>query len=204
MGVSAGCGVAGPKIWVGPWCISIPSGFRVGNVANVWGLANFFVELLLFLGVALALIFVIVGGIKWSMSSGDKQALASAKATTTFALIGLVLLLSVFFIVQAIQNFYGVKLVRSYSPPAPACVPSYDCGKLKVGDPCQREIDDNGCGARENCGSCPGAPFVECRDYKCSYSCYPTGGSCDPFGVSCCDINESCQPTGPNTFQCKP
>lgn len=43
---------------------------------------------------ALALIFVIIGGIKFVMSQGEPQAVASARQTIIFAVIGLIIAVS--------------------------------------------------------------------------------------------------------------
>lgn len=50
----------------------------------------------------LSVIFVAIGGIRYAISGGDANAIASAKKTITYALIGLVLGVSVFIIVNFI------------------------------------------------------------------------------------------------------
>ena len=52
----------------------------------------------------IALLFVVIGGFKYVISGGDSNAIASAKKTITFAVIGLVLGLSVFLITGYIIN----------------------------------------------------------------------------------------------------
>lgn len=54
----------------------------------------------------ISIIFVVVGGLKYTLSSGDPQGLASAKNTILSALVGLVLAVSAF----AIIGFVGAKI----------------------------------------------------------------------------------------------
>lgn len=52
----------------------------------------------------IALLFVVVGGFKYVISGGDSNAIASAKKTITYAVLGLVIGLSVFLITGYIIN----------------------------------------------------------------------------------------------------
>jgi hypothetical protein len=63
-----------------------------------------------FLVLLLSLIFLIIGGITWSVSGGNKEGMAKARATVTYALAGLVLGLASFLILAVIGNFFGVNL----------------------------------------------------------------------------------------------
>lgn len=63
--------------------------------------------LLLFAG-AIALGFIIWGGIRFILSSGDPKALGSAKNTLTFAIAGLILILTSFAIINFLGNFLGL------------------------------------------------------------------------------------------------
>jgi len=62
-----------------------------------------------------AIIFVaiiIVGAIQWIISGGDKAGIESAKGKITNAVIGLVILLSLFAIIYVLENFFGIKLLE--------------------------------------------------------------------------------------------
>lgn len=59
-------------------------GYTVGNVGYD------IVNLLTFVAGLLAVIFIIVGGIKYASSSGDPKRIESAKQTLLYAVIGLV------------------------------------------------------------------------------------------------------------------
>lgn len=74
-------------------------------------LAPFLVSVLLYGLVSLSLIFLIVGGIMYMTSGGNKEATAKAKAAITYALIGLILGVSSFIILSIVGTFFGSKLI---------------------------------------------------------------------------------------------
>lgn len=74
------------------------------------GLISFFVYLLMFGAIILALFFLVWGGVQWILSEGDKQKVDAAKKTITFSVIGLVLVLLAIFAVNIIGAFFGVDL----------------------------------------------------------------------------------------------
>lgn len=60
---------------------------------------------LVFMGAALlSVIFVAIGGLKYSLSSGDPQGMAKAKNTVLYAIIGLVIAISAFVIVGFVAS----------------------------------------------------------------------------------------------------
>lgn len=67
---------------------------------------------LLFIVATVAAFFVLIaGGIKWITAGGDKAATESARGTITSAIIGLVLVFSVYAILRLIEHFFGIKLI---------------------------------------------------------------------------------------------
>lgn len=59
-----------------------------------------------FFTIILSLIFLIIGGIMYSMAGGNKEGMAKAKATITYAIVGLVLGLSSVIILRFLENFF--------------------------------------------------------------------------------------------------
>ncbi|MCX6783828.1 MAG: hypothetical protein NT141_02050 [candidate division WWE3 bacterium] len=59
-----------------------------------------------------AFIFLIIGGVKFVVSAGDKGAVESAKKTITFAVIGLVLAAAAFAIASLLQNVLGINILN--------------------------------------------------------------------------------------------
>jgi hypothetical protein len=70
-------------------------------------LIPFLVSAALFFIMVLSLIFTIIGGIMWMTGGGNKEALAKAKNTVTYALIGLALGLGSFIILSVIGKFFA-------------------------------------------------------------------------------------------------
>lgn len=68
---------------------------------------------LMFAGV-IALIFIILSGIKMITSGGDPKAIGAAKQTLTFAIIGLVIILFSFLIISTIGYITGTQCISSF------------------------------------------------------------------------------------------
>lgn len=66
----------------------------------------------LVLAIVAAFFFLVLGGIKWITSEGDKERLDQAKKTITAALIGLVLVFALWAILQLLGNFFGIDLIK--------------------------------------------------------------------------------------------
>ncbi|MBI2032062.1 MAG: hypothetical protein HYT09_00275 [Candidatus Levybacteria bacterium] len=74
---------------------------------------NIVVWLLLFAGVG-ALFFLILGGYKFITSGGDAKSAEGARKTITYAIIGLLLILLSFFIINSIAYFTGVGCITKF------------------------------------------------------------------------------------------
>lgn len=69
---------------------------------------NNIINLLLVVALLIALVYLIIGGIKWVLSGGDKTAVEGARNQVVAALVGLVIALAAFFIVRVVLNLFGV------------------------------------------------------------------------------------------------
>lgn len=72
------------------------------------GLLNRIINLLLFVGGLLAVLMVIIGGLRYVTSGGDPNSTTAAKNTVMYALIGLVIVLMSY----AMVNFVITRLVK--------------------------------------------------------------------------------------------
>lgn len=72
--------------------INVP-GCGASGTIGVSAIISFIINILLFAAFVIALVFLIIGGIKWIMSGGDKEGANKAKETVTSALIGLAVVL---------------------------------------------------------------------------------------------------------------
>lgn len=66
-------------------------------------------SLLLYVAGALAIGYLMYGGVKWITSRGDKVAVESARRHIVAAVIGLVVVISAFFILQVVFRILGVQ-----------------------------------------------------------------------------------------------
>mgnify|MGYP001579576789 CR=1 FL=1 len=78
---------------------------RIGDLETVFG--NVVSVALSAAGIA-ALVMLIVGGFKFLSAGGDKEATQKAGQTITYAIGGLVLVLSAWIILNFLGNFLGV------------------------------------------------------------------------------------------------
>lgn len=62
-----------------------------------------------------ALIFffiMVIGAIQWITSGGDKTAIEGARGKIANALVGFVILLSLFALLKVIENFFGIDILK--------------------------------------------------------------------------------------------
>lgn len=69
------------------------------------------VTLTLIIGSVIFLFIIIMGAIQWISSGGDKQGLESARSKISNALIGLVILFSIFAVIKVAESFFGVSIL---------------------------------------------------------------------------------------------
>lgn len=81
---------------------------------------QFIVTLLFVVGIVIALAFLIYGGIKWILSGGDKAAVDAARKHIVAAIIGLVIVVSAFIILNVVFTLlFGGNFSLSH-----LCIPS--------------------------------------------------------------------------------
>jgi hypothetical protein len=96
--------------------LATPGGYHLNSVGGMpeggqstlqkvidWGITA-----LLFTAVILSLYFLIFGGIQWIMSAGDKTKIESARKKMIYAVIGLIVVLSTFMIINIVGSLFGV------------------------------------------------------------------------------------------------
>ena len=62
------------------------------------------------IGAIVFLIILMLGGVQWITSGGDKASVEAARGRVTSAIVGITILLSVFAVVLAVEYFFGVNL----------------------------------------------------------------------------------------------
>jgi len=74
------------------------------------------VRLGFFVGPIVFFFLLLMGAIKWITSGGDKARLESAQKQITHALVGLVILLSIFVIIGIIESIFGISITNIILP----------------------------------------------------------------------------------------
>lgn len=100
------------------------SGVCVGgadnDVATIQGLecliANVFTVIITLIGLA-AFVMLIIGSVRWLISGGNSSNLDKAKSTMTYAIIGIVVALSAFIVINLIAGFTGVSDIKTFKIP---------------------------------------------------------------------------------------
>ncbi|MEK7605008.1 MAG: hypothetical protein AAB478_00595 [Patescibacteria group bacterium] len=110
--------------------IAVPEGIPTGGLPIFIIIAERAVQVALFFIFVLALIFIIISGIKWITAGGDKTKVQSARGTLTYAIVGLVLALLSFLII----GFVG-QLITGGSLNFPMLVNPPDCSSPNT-SPC--------------------------------------------------------------------
>jgi len=99
----------------GSYKITPPGGLGTGSITagnvDLPTLAKNGLTILFSVAVLLSFIFILIGGFKWILSQGDKKQLDEAQKTITFAIVGLVLVLLSFFILNLIGYLFQVPLM---------------------------------------------------------------------------------------------
>lgn len=92
--------------------------FQPATTLSVEGMISGFIKLILVVA-GLAFFFILViGGVKWILSGGDKAHTEGARNQITAALVGLVIVFSAWAILQLINTFFGVNILELTLPTA--------------------------------------------------------------------------------------
>ncbi len=90
------------------------------DVATIQGLecliANIFTVIITLIGLAGFVMFCL-GGITWMASGSDSKNTATARQTMTYAVIGIVVTLSAFIILNFIASFTGISIITQFRIP---------------------------------------------------------------------------------------
>ena len=88
---------------------------RLGNI-TIPAIVSALIKFALVIAALVAFVFLILGGIKWITSGGDKEATAKAQGRITAALIGLVIVFAAWAIIRLIETFFGVSILTLTIP----------------------------------------------------------------------------------------
>lgn len=87
-----------------------PGDIPKGGVDTLSSAIGVGIQVMIIVAILLSLVFLVLGGLQWTSSGGDKGKIAGARSKITFAIVGLIVALSAFFIVGIFGTFFGVNL----------------------------------------------------------------------------------------------
>lgn len=97
--------------------IEPPEGWeRLGEI-SLPGIASTAIKLILVIAALIAFIFLIIGGIRWIVSGGDKAGTEAARNTITAALVGLLIVFAAWAIIRLIETFFGIEILTQLKIP---------------------------------------------------------------------------------------
>lgn len=91
---------------------------------NISNLPSFLITLLFIVGVIIAIVFLIYGGIKWILSGGDSKQVEGARNHIVAAIVGLIIVVAAFFILNFVFSIITGKPFSLSN----LCIPSLTTG----------------------------------------------------------------------------
>jgi hypothetical protein len=88
--------------------IGQPSNIKIGDIGQ---LISAIVGTLLIISALLAFFYLILGGIQWITSGGDKAAMEAARNKITHAIVGLIIVGAAWAVMLLVQSFLGVTII---------------------------------------------------------------------------------------------
>src|SRR3970040_1139606 len=82
------------------------------------GIVSGFIRLTLVVAAIVFFFILVIGGIKWIASGGDKAQTEGARNQITAALVGLVIVFAAWAIVQLVNTFFGINIFELSIPSA--------------------------------------------------------------------------------------
>jgi hypothetical protein len=89
------------------------------SVGQLGPLVGSLLQFIFVMAVLVALFFLVYGGFRWLVSSGDKTQVAAAREHIVAAIIGLVIIFLSYFILSLILGFFGISLSNLTIPTIP-------------------------------------------------------------------------------------
>src|SRR4030042_4313856 len=88
--------------------INQPTNIKIGDLGQ---LISALVGVLLIISALLAFFFLILGGIQWITSGGDKAGMEAARKKITHAIVGLIIVGAAWAIMPLVQTFLGITII---------------------------------------------------------------------------------------------
>lgn len=97
-----------------------PGGGLAGDLQGlrVPGIISAGIRLTLVVAAVIFFFVLVIGGIRWITSGGDKAQTEAARSQITAALVGLVIVFAAWAIVALVGNFFGIELLNGLQIPS--------------------------------------------------------------------------------------
>lgn len=102
-----------PKIFAAPNDTAINISFDKNSnvkVQNVSTLITALINALLVIAALMAFVYLVLGGLQWITSGGDKSGMEAARNKITHAIIGLIIVAAAYAIMVLVGNFLGISI----------------------------------------------------------------------------------------------
>ncbi len=90
--------------------INVPKPPQI-NITDFGKLISALVGTILIIAALLAFLYLILGGVRWITSGGDKAGMEEARNKITHAIVGLIVVGAAWAIMTLVQNFLGVQII---------------------------------------------------------------------------------------------
>lgn len=90
---------------------------KLGNL-TVPSIVSALIRITLVVAALVFFFILVIGGIKWIVSGGDKTQTEGARNQITAALVGLVIVFAAWAIIQLVQVFFGIDILQLAIPTA--------------------------------------------------------------------------------------
>lgn len=81
------------------------------QITNIGTLISGLISLIFIVAAIIFFFMLVIGGVQWMLSGGDKQATEAARNRITAALIGLIIVFAAWAIMKLIESFFGIKVI---------------------------------------------------------------------------------------------
>ena len=92
--------------------------FEALESLTIGGIVSGLIRLILVVAALVFFFILVIGGIRWIASGGDKAQTEAARNQITAALVGLVIVFAAWAIVQLINTFFGINIFELALPTA--------------------------------------------------------------------------------------
>src|SRR3990172_11562218 len=93
------------------------TGFSNLNTLTVGTIIGGFVNLILIVAAVVFFFILVIGGIRWITSGGDKANTETARNQITAALVGLVIVFAAWAIIKLLESFFGTQILSGLDIP---------------------------------------------------------------------------------------